>query len=148
MSEGLAWSFQGYAMERHFLEGQIEGPQEFKAEPWYNPHGDCVVFQTANEAIVGDRIDEILTIYRSAKDDRPIGFQIKDVLSLIRRFGLDGLAFLAETQGEEITKVSITMLLLAAYEEGPRTSYRRQAYASVMRDTHDTGIPREELVPA
>jgi hypothetical protein len=136
-------------MEKHFLEGQFEGePQEFKAEPWYNPHGDCIVYQIADEALVGERIDEVLTIYRSAIDNRPIGYQIKDVLAIIRRFGWDGLACMSETSGDEVTCVSVAALLLAAYEDGPKTTNRRTAYASVLKYGSDKPIRREQLVPA
>ena len=135
-------------MERHFLEGEMEGPHEFKAEPWYNPHGDCVVYQIADEALVADRIDDVLTIYRSAVDDRPIGYEIKDVIALIKRFGLDGLACASDETEDEVTRVSVTALLLAAYEDGPKTTNRRRAYASAMEYAPPKGIPKDEFVPA
>ena len=119
-------------MEKHFLSDFVSGRQEFVAEPWYNPHGDCVVYQTADEAVVRDRIDELLTIYRSGEDNRPIGFQIKGVHAIIRKFGLDGLAVESEVNGDRIRSVSLTLLLLAAYEAGPRSVGRRQAYAGAM----------------
>ena len=78
-------------MEEHFLAHMMEGKPSFKAEPWYNPYGDCVVYKMANEAAVADRIDELLTIYRSVEDDRAIGFQIKGVLAIIKKFGYSGL---------------------------------------------------------
>lgn len=135
-------------MEKHFLEGQFEGEQRFRSEPWYNAHGDCIVYQTADEGLVADRIDEILTIYRSAIDNRPIGYQIKDVIALIRRFGWDGLACVSEASGDEVTSVSVAALLLAAYEGGPKTTSRRQAYASAMEYAPEKRIPRAELIPA
>ena len=122
-------------MEKHFLDGQFEGPQEFRPEPWYNPYGDCIQYLIADEAPVADRIDDILTIYRSAIDNRPIGYQIKDVLALIKEFGWDGLA-------------SVTALFLAAYESLPRTMTRRAAYASAMQYPTEKRLCREELVPA
>jgi hypothetical protein len=134
-------------MEKHFLNDIVEGQPEFKAEPWYNHHGDCVVFQMANEAVIGDRVDEILTVYRSAVDQRPIGYQIKGIAALISKFGVDGLLLESETTDEQLQSVSITALLLAAYEGGPKTFQRRLAYANAMRKS-EAGIPRSELVPA
>ena len=64
-------------MEKHFLSEFVKGEERLSPEPWYNPDGDCVVYQMVNEAIVADRIDEILTIYRSAITERPIGYQIR-----------------------------------------------------------------------
>jgi hypothetical protein len=138
-------------MEEHFLDHVVrgEGPASFKAEPWYNPHGDCIVYQTANEAVVADRIDELLTVYRSAVDNRAIGFQIKGVQAIIRKFGLDGLAVMTDADGTEVKSISIAALLLAAYEDGPMTLRRRKAYASVMESPPSrTTIPAEEVVPA
>lgn len=135
-------------MEKHFLKSAVNGTPAFKAEPWYNPFGDCIVYHMANEAIVADRIDEILTIYRSAIDNCSIGYQIKGVYALIRKFGWDGLACRHETSDGEVTSVSIAALLLAAYEDGPKTPNRRRAYASVMEYPQGHGIPREDLVPA
>jgi len=135
-------------MEEHFLDYTAEGPQEFKPEPWYNPHGDCIVYQIADEALIADRIDEVLTIYRSAIDERPIGYEIKDVLAIIQKCGFDALACASGETSEELTSVSIAALLLVAYEEGPKTTNRRHGYASAMQQGPTKPIPREELVPA
>ena len=93
-------------MEKHFLADKMEGASEFRAEPWYNPYGDCIVYQMADEAVVADRVDELLTVYKSAVDDRPIGYQIKGVAAIIGKFGLDGLVVRAEairpSQGRQV----------------------------------------------
>jgi len=136
-------------MENHFLADHVEGDPAFSAEPWYNPHGDCIIYQMADEAIVAERVDEILTVYRSAVDQRAIGFQIKGVDAIIRKFGLDGLAFQSEVNGQGVKRISVLALLLAAYEEGPRTLSRRTAYATAMDSSpRQAGIPADELVPA
>lgn len=134
-------------MEEHFLSEYVEGEAEFRPEPWYNVDGDCVVFQIANEAIVADRIDEFLTVYRSAIDDRPIGFQIKGVRAIIKRFGLDGLAVYAQGSKDQITAISIAVILFAAYEQGPLTLRRRGAYAATTALSSERApeIPVEEL---
>lgn len=140
---------QSERMETHFLEGEMSGSPEFRAEPWYNPHGDCIVFQLADEAFVAERIDELLTVYNSVIDNRTIGFQIKGVRAIIRKFGLDGLAVASQAHSGEVKTVSIAALLLAAYEQGPRTVGRRKAYAAVMESRNiDHGIPASELQPA
>lgn len=136
--------------EEHFLAGTIEGEPTFRAEPWYNAYGDCLVYKMANEAAVADRIDDLLTIYRSAEDNRPIGFQIKGVAAIIRKFGLSGLQIASETDTESVRSVSITALLLAAYEEYPPTLSRRLGYTAAMEfDFRATkrSIPMNELEP-
>jgi len=133
-------------MEKHFLDEQMEGTPTFQSEPWYNRFGDCVIFQIADEAFVAERIDELLSVYHSVNDGRTIGFQIKGVLAIIKKFGLDGLSIKSETDANELKSISIAALLLAAYEEGPRTLGRRRAYASVMECPVDRrSIPTEEL---
>ena len=119
-------------MEKHFLSDFVEGEPQFRQEAWYNPYGDCIIYQTANEAVVAERIDQVLTVYRSAVDNRPIGFQIKGVRAIIERFGVKGVSVSAEGVGDEIRRISVALLLLAAYERGPLTPERRQAYAEIM----------------
>ncbi len=138
-------------MGKHFLADMMagEGKPEFRAEPWYNPHGDCIVYKTADEAVVADRIDELLTVYNSAVDNRPIGFQIKGVHAIICKLGLDGLAVASEADAGGVKSISIAALLLAAYEEGEPTLARRRAYASVMGcSVKKQTIPADDLQPA
>lgn len=134
-------------MESHFLTEYVDGESGFQPEPWYNRDGDCVIYQAANEAVVADRIDDILTIYRSANDHRPVGFQIKDVKVLVSNFGLEGLQWVES--GNPCSLVSVAILLLAAYETGPQTVARRKAYAGAMESPKKPlRIPQRDLAPA
>jgi len=120
-------------MEKHFLSDFVEGEPGFRPEPWYNPYGDCVVYRAANEAVVADRIDELLTVYRSALDDRPIGFQLKGVRAIIDKFKLGGLAAVASERADgQILAISVSALLFAAYMQKPETPQRREAYKSLI----------------
>jgi hypothetical protein len=137
-------------MEEHFLAGTMEGEPTFRPEPWYNPDGDCIVYKMANEAAVAERIDELLTIYRSAEDERAIGFQIKGVDAIVRKFGLAGFAVASQRDAASMKGVSITALLLAAYEDRPATVGRRMGYAAAMEfcPAKKRAIPVDELQPA
>jgi len=128
-------------MEKHFLADLVEplqSPARAKARvrqnrPWFNPHGDCLTYQTADEAVVADRIDDFLTIYTSAIDSRPIGFQIKGVLGLLAASGANMLSINATTVAGELKEVSLSLfLLLAAYESSNPTIARREAYVSAL----------------
>lgn len=136
-------------MEKHFLEDVVAGIEReaFRAEPWYNPHGDCIEFQTVDEAIVADRVDDVLTIYRSALDDRPIGFRVKGVLALVRAIGLEGLQFECAVEGDKVVQVSVTALLLAAYARGPNTVRRRQAYTMAIEQPMAAPLRMGEFLP-
>ena len=125
-------------MEKHFLSQYVAGEQSFLSQPWYNSHGDCIMYKTSDEAVIGDRIDEILTIYRSIQARAPIGFKIKGVRAILNKFGYDGLAVNTSQEGQKVKSISIVALLLAAYEEGPLNIKRRQAYAGVL------GSPQRE----
>ena len=129
MPNRLASSIQRNAVEAHFLAEQVAGESGFTAASWYNPFGDCITFTLADEAKVADRVDHVLTIYRSAVDSRPIGYQIKGVLAIIRRFGLSGLSVVREHDDGELLSVSVAFILLAASEDGPQTIQRREGYS-------------------
>lgn len=137
-------------MEAHFLENIVSGESKFSPEPWYNRHGDCIEHKIASEAVVADRIDELLTLYRSSIDDRVIGYQIKGVQALISKFGLDGLLLecAADDDGTTVERISIVAILLIAFGEGPKTVGRRTAYARSFRGAAEASIPLDELVPA
>lgn len=136
-------------MDKHFLADMMDGTPEFRPEPWYSPDGDCIVYKMADEAVVADRVDGLLTVYNSAVDNRPIGFQIKGVHAIITKLGLDGLAVESQVDGRGVKCISIALLLLAAYEEGPPTLGRRKAYAAAMEcPAERRTIPADELQPA
>jgi hypothetical protein len=136
-------------MEKHFLEDQVQGEPEFKAEPWYNRYGDCIVYQIADEAVVADRVDEVLTIYRSALDNRPIGFQMKGVGAIVKAFNLQGLAVCSSTDTQGSRLISVATLLLAAYDKSPRTAECFLAYASAINCASERhALPVSELQPA
>src|SRR5262245_26668571 len=113
-------------MEEHFLSAFVNGQTRETPEPWYNPDGDCIIYQIADEAIVAERVDEVLTIYNSAITSRPIGFQIKGVAALTRKLGWEGILVEFKQDNEELKEVSLSGLLLAAYEHGPKTIGRRK----------------------
>lgn len=124
-------------MEDHFLNEFVKDVKRERPEPWYNPDGDCIIYQIVDEAIVADRIDEVLTIYRSAISGNPIGYQIKGVAALAQKFGWEGVLVKCRKDDHEIKEVSMFALLLAAYERGPKTIGRRMAYADAFESFAD-----------
>lgn len=122
-------------MEEHFLKDFVKGLSRKPPKPWYNRDGDCIVYQMQDEAIVADRIDEILTVYNSAISGKAIGFQIKGVGALARMFGFESITVECEEDGQEVVMIRLTALLLAAYENGPKTIGRRAAYAEALESS-------------
>jgi hypothetical protein len=68
----------------------------FEPKPWYNASGDCLHFVCAEEEYYGERVDGILTVYRSEKSNAIVGCQIKGIRSLLRRIGDFGIEFHAD----------------------------------------------------
>ncbi len=134
-------------MEKHFLNDYVEGEQGFSPEPWYNPYGDCIIYKAADEAVVSNRVDEILTIYESVETHKPVGFKIKGIVGIIKKFGYDGLMINSEEEGSTVKSISVTALLLAAYETGPHNIKRREAYAEILSSPQreNLGIPIDIL---
>lgn len=139
-------------MATHFLAGELEGLPRFVPEVWYNAIGDCVEFCAEDVAVVADRIDDVITIYRSAVDERPIGFQIKGVLALLRLLDASMMRVEHQQAGSTVTRVSVDVLLAAAVRksmEGSDVPRRLDRYPDFFRTippvTHPT--PREIEVP-
>jgi hypothetical protein len=119
-------------MEAHFLNELVSGVERESHQPWYNGAGDCIVYQMIDEATVAERVDEVLTVYHSVITGHPIGFQVKGVMALTRKFGWDCILVDCTLDKEELKEISISALLLIAYEGGPKTIGRRKAYAELL----------------
>jgi hypothetical protein len=98
---------------------------------------------------VAERIDDILTIYTSAITGNPTGFQIKGVKAMIKRFGWNGLVVESADDGDELKFLSVSILLLAAYEDGPKTINRRRAYGELFSSSiaKNARVPQRDLAP-
>jgi hypothetical protein len=116
-------------MEEHFLRDFVSGPKGIEPEPWYNSAGDCIICQTTDEPMVAKRVDNVLTVYHSLSTGKTIGYEIKGVKAIINKFGLEGISVECKQREREVIEISLTALLLAAYEQGPQTISRRKAYA-------------------
>ena len=124
-------------MEKHFLDdfikeidsSAVKGSHKDQLGLWYNPYGDCIQFQTVQEAIVVDRVDEYLTIYKSAIDEDAVGFKIKDVHALIKKHGLTGVEVSATVTGGR-KLLSVTALLLKAFSDSQPTITRVEGYTT------------------
>ena len=117
------------------LENDIKSP-EFGSKPndhlmWYNKEGDCIHFKTMDVDIIGKRIDEFLTLYISIEEQKPIGFQLKDIHALTRLLDAD---IMVETDVTTSDKrlVSINMLILKAFAKRPPNINRVSGYTDAV----------------
>lgn len=108
---------------------------------WYNPDGDCIQFQTEHVAVIGERIDDYLTIYRSAENNKPIGFQLKDVKALIDKYYFDGIIINAGVKEGKL--VSLTALLVRLISESRPSIIRNEGYTEALESLR--ALPEDSL---
>lgn len=128
------------------LNGSDFGSKQDDLQIWYNKEGDCLQFKTIpNVATIGKRIDEYLTLYISIEDEKPIGFQLKDVRALIKDLGVDLMAVQAGYVSGDKSLVSITALMLKALVKMPESINRFSGYANafrtIVKDVDNVKIP-------
>ena len=133
------------AMKLHeALNGLSVDDYAFTPEPYYSRAGDCVIFHFEDEESYGDRVDGILTVYRSFEDNRVVGFQMKGILTLVDKFGEFGIEF-------EEGRFKLSLLVLLSHFEGASGSYREdreKIYSDVAKRSKPHEIDERELVPA
>lgn len=111
---------------------------------WYNEEGDCLQFKTMHVATIGKRIDEYLTLYLSAEDDKPIGFQLKDIHALYSKHDADLMAVHADYTSKDRILISVSMLMLKAFKKKAESINRLSGYSeafSITRDVDKVEIP-------
>lgn len=128
-------------MAKHFLdefvrelesEEVVDGGVCMINQPWYNAYGDCIEFKVCGDAYYAERVDDFITIFRHHEDNRPIGYQIKSVASLIEKFPIDGLEISTEVTGKEPATVSLNKLILTAFTLKPMNVDRLNHYRDVL----------------
>ena len=127
-------------MEKNFLKkftakmslDNLGSHQDIK-NIWYNETGDCIQFQSEQVAIVAERIDDYLTIYRSAEDEKPIGFQLKDVRALIDKYKYSQIFVKTTVSSDNNELISVTALLIHTLTESIPSINRREAYTEAIK---------------
>ena len=123
-------------LQNNSLQGSETSCEDIP-KPWYNLYGDCIEYQTEQVAIVADRVDNYLTIYRSGETDNAIGFQLKDVKALMKKYDASGLHVVCEFKDEKI--VSVISLLMTAFEaEFPLSIKKRSGYIEAIKNLADS----------
>ena len=127
-------------MEKNFLKNFVAkmsrdnlGEHRDIKNMWYNETGDCIQFQVEQVAIVAERVDDYLTIYRSAEDEKPIGFQLKDVKALINKYKYSGIFVKTTVRSENNELISVTALLINTLTESIPSINRREAYTEAIK---------------
>lgn len=122
------------------------GSKKNEIQPWYNEFGDCIEFQTRHEAIVADRIDDYLTIYRSAVNNDPIGFQLKDVRALLRKYKLQWMQCSAKVDKSVLIRLDI--LLMYAFKDSADTVSSGDEYLKLIKSVSSESSEIKVPIPA
>ncbi len=117
------------------LEKDIKSP-EFGSKQddhlmWYNKEGDCIHFKTMDVDIIGKRIDEFLTLYISIEEQKPVGFQLKDIHALTSAHDID-IMVQADVTTKDKRLISINMLILKAFAKKPANISRFSGYTDAV----------------
>lgn len=117
----------------HFLKDLVKdaGEPGFRAEPWYNKDGDCLIYKGENVAVVARRVDSILTLYESAESGHVIGFKIKGVRHLLSPLchGVMAVGAVTDQTGQIL---SVAMVVIHAFSRERPTIARQQGYAEAL----------------
>ena len=115
------------------IAGSDFGSKQDDLQMWYNERGDYIQFKTMSIPTIRERIDEFLTLYISIEDQKPIGFQLKDIEALANLHDV-GIMVKADIASSDKSLVSITALILfKAYTQMPESEDRRSGYGEAFR---------------
>src|SRR5947208_6737345 len=103
-----------------FLKKNKTENKEFVPSPFYTPEGDSLMFYFKDEESYRERIDELLTVYRSIQTNLIIGCQIKGV-----RHKLDELNKFVVTVTDKEVELGLLFLtyMASATDETVRHNY-------------------------
>ena len=128
-------------MDQEFLAQFKNAKPSFRAEPFYNPYGDCIDYQTVDDDFYGDRLNSLITVYRSFADRRVIGFLIKGVRRILHSIDCNIMAI--TTTEEANGSISLIEIVTAAMQvRGEEaTSEQKLALKSVIESLKDQKLP-------
>jgi hypothetical protein len=113
-------------------------PQGFTRHPFYSSDGDTLTYYFEPDEAYSQRVDDLLTVYKSVQTDRLVGCKIKGVLHLVERLKNFGFALSPEDE-----MLRLNLLFLSAVGERPSAVHRY--YEELGRYTRETVVNTREL---
>lgn len=110
----------------------------FEPRPYYSHDGDFLVFYLREDEAFAERVDDLLTVYRSMETKEPVGCKIKGVRRLfetLRNFGVS-------IEPEDHSLRFSLLFLTAAYN---RPAEFRHYYEEMGRFTKDVSLDTSPL---
>lgn len=112
-----------------------------KVAPQYFPEGDFVTLFVSGGLFYADRVDDLVTVYRSEDTDQIIGCKIKSVNSILQNFS--GFGVLIEDH-----TVSIGLLFFGAANDDERRDAYRELCAKLGKDAMNQRVQVPQLQAA
>jgi hypothetical protein len=114
-------------------------PKGFEPRPYFGPDEDSLTFYFDNAESYGKRVDDLLTLFRSVKNDKLVGCQVKGLRQNLKRLGRFGIAI-----NHGMVRLDLFFHLLAFLAEKPQ---QRQEYLDLSERAKDVKVEfDEELV--
>jgi hypothetical protein len=117
-------------------------PQGFSSRPYYSRDGDSLSFYFRDEPSYGERVDQLLTLYRSIETGDIVGCQIKGVQCILKRLDEFGI------QTKEYKPLDLRIIFLGYRLSADQS--QRGAVEQLRQAAQETGakVDSDDLVPA
>jgi hypothetical protein len=116
-------------------------PKGFEPRPYFGPEEDSLTFYFDNAESYGKRVDDLLTLFLSVKNDELVGCQVKGIRKNLKRLGNFGVAM---KHGK--IQLGLFFHLLAFLAEKPQ---QREKYLDLSQRIKDVEVEfDDELVGA
>jgi len=122
-----------------YLKGRK--PRGFRSRPFISRDGDFLTYYFEDADHFAERVDDILTVYRSMDGNRFVGFKLKGVAHLLETVG----DFFFHVFGEK-GELLLSMLLIAGTMRTKETS-ALPIYQDFAEKTKAVPLNRQELPP-
>jgi hypothetical protein len=119
-------------------------PQGFSSRPYYSREGDSLSFYFRDEASYGERVDQLLTLYRSIETGNIVGCQIKGIQCILKRLDEFGI------QTKEYKTLDLRIIFLGLGYGLGADETQREAVEQLRQAAQDSGahLDADELIPA
>ncbi|MGC8561271.1 MAG: hypothetical protein ACP5O1_11405 [Phycisphaerae bacterium] len=117
----------------------------FKPFATYDPDGDCIEFFTSDDTFYAERVDDLLTVYRSQDTGEVIGSLVKGVSGLFRKLGENLPGLCIEIQDGS---VKLEHLFLLAHWARESPEIRTITYKKLIGLAEDSNVSVEMSLPA
>lgn len=123
-----------------YLQGKR--PARFQPRAHYVAEGDTLIFYFKDDECYAERVDELLTVYRSRRANEMVGCQIKSVRSIMRQLGNFGVHV---KDGDVDLRVIFLAYAFASKKMPPSETLEELRSAA---ETTNTRLSLDELVTA